>query len=156
MPNIAALLKTEISRLSRKEIRKEVQTLRAASTAYRREIAALKRALASLERRTKQMGKTLPSQADADGAPIEKQTRFIAKGLRSLRTRLGLSAPDLARLIGVSTQSIYNWELKKASPRSAQVSAITALRSIGKKEAQERLETMTRPKKRKAAKRASS
>jgi len=42
MPNIAALLKSEISRLSRREIRKEVQPLRKAAAAHRREIAALK------------------------------------------------------------------------------------------------------------------
>jgi transcriptional regulator with XRE-family HTH domain len=66
----------------------------------------------------------------------------VSKGLVSLRKRLGLSAADLARLLGVSMQSIYNWEHKKASPRKEQVAAIAALRSIGRKEALRRLDTL--------------
>jgi DNA-binding transcriptional regulator YiaG len=84
----------------------------------------------------------------------EKQTRFVAKGLVSLRKRLGLSAADLARLVGVSMQSVYNWEHKKATPRKEQVSAIGALRSLGKREAHQRLKDVSRPAKRKMTKRS--
>ena len=156
MPNIATLLKTEISRLSRREIRSEVGPLRKATATYRREIAALKRAVATLERRTKQIAKvSTSSKSAASEVSGEAPTRFVAKGLRSLRTRLDLSGPELARLLGVSTQSVYNWEHKKASPRKEQVAAIAALRSIGKKDARQRLEAAARPAKgKKVAKRA--
>jgi DNA-binding transcriptional regulator YiaG len=151
MPNIAALLKSEISRLSRKEIRNEVQPLRKAAASHRREIATLKRAIASLERQAKQMTKKAfvdqGAAVDADGKP----TRFVAKGLVSLRKRLAVSAPQLARLLGVSTQSVYNWEHKKAVPRKEQVAAIVALRPVGKKEVHQRLDALARPAKRKAA-----
>jgi transcriptional regulator with XRE-family HTH domain len=70
--------------------------------------------------------------------------------------RLGLSAADLARLLGVSMQSVYNWEHKKATPRKEQVAAIAALRSVGKKEARQRLDLASRPKRRKTTKRARS
>jgi hypothetical protein len=46
-------------------------------------------------------------------------------------------------------QSVYNWEHKKASPRKEQVTAIAALRSVSKKEAQERLNASSRTVKRK-------
>jgi DNA-binding transcriptional regulator YiaG len=82
----------------------------------------------------------------------EKQTRFVAKGLVSLRKRLGLSASDLARLIGVSMQSVYNWERKKATPRREQVAAIAALRGIGKREALQRLDNSGLPRARKSGK----
>jgi transcriptional regulator with XRE-family HTH domain len=138
MPNIASLLKSEISRLARKEIRREVIPLRKATAGYRREIASLKRTLAALDRRTKRvMKQQAPSQTPTDDAP---STRFVAKGLVSLRKRLGLSAADLARLLGVSMQSVYNWERKKATPRREQVAAIAQLRGIGKKEAHQRLD----------------
>jgi DNA-binding transcriptional regulator YiaG len=146
MPNIAALLKDEISRLSRKEIRKEVLPLRRATATYRREIAALKRTVAALERRAKSLAKAAAPREDSstvtDGTPI----RFVSKGLVSLRKRLGISAADLARLLGVSMQSIYNWEHKKATPRKEQVVAIAALRSIGKKEAHARLQDASKKK----------
>jgi len=140
MPNLAALMKDEISRLSRREVRREVLPLRRAAATYRREIAALKRALSALERRTKNLTKAVAPRSKASVADDGKPIRFVSKGLVSLRKRLGLSAADLARLLGVSMQSIYNWEHKKASPRKEQLAAIVALRSIGKNEADERLQ----------------
>ena len=63
----------------------------------------------------------------------------MAKGLRSQRARLGLSAADLGKLIGVSAQSIYNWESDKARPRAAQIARVAQLRVMNKREAQAQL-----------------
>jgi len=149
MANIAAVLKDEISRLSRREIRKEVQPIRKASAVYRREIAALKRQVQDLRRQAGVLAKRAASAGDASpsATATEKPMRFVAKGLRSLRTRLGLSASDLAKLLGVSDQSVYNWELKRASPRKEQMVAIASMRTLGKREAHARLEALrsTRP-----------
>ena len=155
MPNIAALIKSEIVRLSKKEIRSAVQPLRKSAAAHRREIAALKRDIASLERQGKQLAKKVPAQDGAKSVPDEKPIRFVAKGLLALRKRLDMSAPELARLLGVSTQSVYNWEHKKAVPRKEQVAAIAALRPLGKRDAHQRLDASARPTRGKPAKRAS-
>ena len=48
MSNIATVLKAEISRIARKEIRAETESLKTQSTHYRSQIAALKRQLADL------------------------------------------------------------------------------------------------------------
>ena len=141
MPNIASVLKSEISRVARKEVRSEIQTIRKAATTHRREIAALKRRIAELDRKIRSFGKFSGSVSIAEAKDqVGPPTRFVAKGLVSLRKRLGLSAADMARLLDVSMQSVYNWERKKATPRKEQIAAIVALRSIGKKEAIERLE----------------
>ena len=50
MPDIAAVLKEEIARLARKEVRSQTEGLKKASAQYRRDIAALKRQVAELER----------------------------------------------------------------------------------------------------------
>jgi hypothetical protein len=42
-------------------------------------------------------------------------------------------------------QSVYNWERKVAVPRASQIAAIAGLRSIGKKEALQRLEALAAP-----------
>jgi DNA-binding transcriptional regulator YiaG len=68
--------------------------------------------------------------------------RFTAKGLRAQRAGLGLSADEFGKLLGVSAQSVYNWELEKARPRAEQVGRIAALRGIGKREAAERLKQL--------------
>ncbi|MBL8297221.1 MAG: helix-turn-helix transcriptional regulator [Rhodanobacteraceae bacterium] len=141
MPNIATAFKEEISRLCRKEMRKHLEPLRKASTAYRKEIAALKRKLQESERRvgalTKRGGR---SQADTTETSPEKRTRFVPKGLKSLRVRLGLSAVELAGLLGVTGQSIYNWEQKKSTPRAAQLAQLAELRELGKKEVRAKLD----------------
>ncbi|MBA8883115.1 helix-turn-helix domain-containing protein [Dokdonella fugitiva] len=143
MPNIATFLKAEITRLARKEIRGEIGTLRKTSAAHRRDIAALKREIANLQRQNKQLSKRAAGAsqaATAESGEGEVRNRFSAKGFKSMRARLGLSADQLATLLGASMQSVYNWEHGKTVPRANQVAAIAALRTIGKKEAMRRLE----------------
>lgn len=143
MPNIGTLLKDEISRLCRREIRKEVASVKKASAAHRRDIAALKRQIASLQRKAASLEKRASVAGSIKPSTLpDRPVRFVAKGLRSLRARLGLSAPQLALLLGVSEQSVYNWETKKANPRKEQLAAIIALRGIGKREAQQRLDAV--------------
>jgi len=151
MPNIGAILKDEISRLCRREIRKQVQPVRKVSAGYRRDIAALKRQLQELQRRTSALARSTAAKPTANDAGTEpvRASRFVAKGLRSMRARLGLSASDLARLMGVSDQSVYNWELKKSSPRKAQLATLATIRTLGKREAQARLEALKAPRSRK-------
>lgn len=140
MPNIGALLKAEIARLSKREIRKEVAGVKRASATYRREIAALKRQVIALQRKSALLEKRTSQTVDNKAiAPPDRPVRFVAKGLRSLRRRLGLSAAQLALVLGVSEQSIYNWETRKATPRKEQVLAIGAMRGMGKREAKTRL-----------------
>jgi DNA-binding transcriptional regulator YiaG len=140
MPNIATLLKAEITRLARKEVRAETTALRKASAAHRRQIAALKREMAALERRSKSIAKSARSGAPSVEVDKGMKHRFSAKGFKALRAKLGLSASDLGTLLGVSMQSIYNWERGTATPRASQVSAIVGLRSMGKREAMNRLQ----------------
>ena len=61
------------------------------------------------------------------------------RGLRAQRKRLGLSAADFGKLVGVSPQSIYNWEQEASRPREEQIAKLVALRALGKREARERV-----------------
>jgi DNA-binding XRE family transcriptional regulator len=141
MPNVAALLKQEITRLARKEGRGAVDPLKKASAQHRRAIAALRRQIAQLQRQLATLGRRLEKGAGAaPAAPEEPKVRFVARGLHSRRARLGLSAAEYGKLVGVSAQSIYNWEQGAARPRAAQLAALVALRGIGKRQARERLE----------------
>jgi DNA-binding transcriptional regulator YiaG len=94
-----------------------------------------------LEQKAGQLAKRTGSQAASTtpAALPDRPVRFVSKGLKSMRKRLGLSAAQLAKLVGVSEQSVYNWETKKAVPRREQFATIIALRGIGKREAHQRL-----------------
>jgi DNA-binding transcriptional regulator YiaG len=65
--------------------------------------------------------------------------RFSAKGLASQRQRLGLAAAEMGLLLGVSAQTVYNWEAGKSRPRQQQLAAIAALRGLGKRQVKVRL-----------------
>lgn len=134
MPDLAQTLKLEIQRLARKELKKEIEPLRKVVTAQRREISALKKSLASVARH-----KAVSVKPKVEVDASDTRLRFIAKGFRSHRSRLGLSAEDMGTLIGVSGATIYNWEQEKASPRKSQLPAIAAVRGLGKKAALARL-----------------
>lgn len=139
MANIGSIFKSEISRLARKELRGAVGGLKKSANAHRSEIAALKRRIQTLEQALRRLSKdranTAPAAADDDGTP-GATLRFSAKGLASQRKRLGLSAHEVGLLVGASSQSVYNWEQAKARPRARHMPALSALRTLGKKEAQ--------------------
>jgi DNA-binding transcriptional regulator YiaG len=135
MPNIASVLRAEISRIARKEARAEVQATRKASAQHRRSIAELRRELAELRRQ-------LSLATRIRSGAVKQPARFTAKGLRSHRGRLGLSAGDYGRLLGVSAQSVYNWEQEATSPRDAQRLKLLALRAVGSREAHTRLDSL--------------
>jgi DNA-binding transcriptional regulator YiaG len=156
--NLASTLKTEIARLARKEIKTQTDALRKASSSYRRDIAELKRQVAVLSRQLKKAG-ARPAVDTSAGSDETTSSRFSAKGLKSLRARLDLSAADFGKLAGASAQSVYNWENGKTVPRATQVAGLVPLRSLGKREAQARLEALStapRAKSRSRAKKAAS
>ena len=147
MPNIASTLKSEITRLAKREIRSEIAALKKATAAHRRHIAELKRQLADLQRTATQLAKrSRAAQSAPAPAALAESARFQARGLRSLRARLGLSQADMAKLLGVSTLSIYNWEGGKATPRRESLAAIVGLRGVGKQEVKQRISAIERRK----------
>ena len=142
MPNIAAVLKTEIARIARKEVRSQTEEFRKSSAQYRSHIAALRKRIDELERQLKRVGKSAgrsaPAVAESDDDPSTSR-RFSAARLAAQRQKLGLSAADFATLLGVSGQSVYKWEHGESRPRARQLEAIAAVRGIGKREAANRL-----------------
>lgn len=143
MTNIASVLKEEIVRLARKEIRSETAGLKKASAQYRSDIAALKRRVATLEQKLSRLGKTTAKTAEARvESNAETKVRFVAKGFKSLRQRLGLTAGEMGRLLGVTAQSIYSWEAGNSSPRKQQLAKIAMLRGMGKREVSAILEQL--------------
>jgi DNA-binding transcriptional regulator YiaG len=141
MPNIATVLKAEITRVARKQVRGETLNLKKASGQYRTDIAALKRRVVALERQVTRLGRLVNSKKALPAAADDKATalRFSAKGLITHRRRLGLTATAVAKLLGVSAQSVYKWEAGKARPRASQFAAIAALRAMTKTDAAARL-----------------
>jgi DNA-binding transcriptional regulator YiaG len=141
MPNIGTVVREEIVRLSRKECRQQIEPIKKSTTQMRHEVASLKSQVTLLERQVATLSrkvfgvKPATEKVDANTKP----TRFSAKSLQAQRSRLDLSAADIGKLLGVSAQSIYNWESEKARPRAEQIAKLAALRMLGKREVAARL-----------------
>lgn len=110
MPNIATVLKSEIARISRKEIKTETERLQAAVAQGRKDIVALKRQVAALEKLvkqvTKKVGKALPaSEAAVSVEPSTPKIRFSPARLAAHRQKLGLTANEFGALVGVEVPS---------------------------------------------------
>ncbi len=141
MPNIATVLKQEITRLARKEAKAHVEPLRKANAQYRKDIAELKRQLGAMKKRVDYLDAQERKRLRKPVSVSEAEGRRFSPGwLKAHRHRLGLAAADYAELVGVSPQTIYNWEHGKSKPRKEQLAALAAIRRIGKREAQRRLE----------------
>lgn len=148
MPNIATLLKSEITRLARKELRAETEGLKRTLATYRSEISALKKIVQDLKadmkrldvaaRRKPASASAAATEAHGDGTKL----RFRPQGMASNRKRLELSAADFGLLVGASGQTIYAWETGKATPRTQNLAAIAALRGLGKREVMQRLKAL--------------
>lgn len=139
MTAFAAAIKAEITRIARREIRAETDRLKKALASARHDIAALKRELREVRRTKNSSARAKPAVVPVDDGSVQP-LRFSAKGLKAHRARLGLSAAQFGRLIGVSGQSVYLWESGKSVPSKSQLPLIAAIRAIGKREAAARLE----------------
>lgn len=144
MPNIATVLKAEISRISRKEVRSTTEGTQRAVTMYRRQLAEMNRRILLLEREVrslrKQTGKSKQAAQEAEPATA---LRFRADGFKAHRERLGLSAKDLGTLLGVSALTVYKWESGKGRPRASYLPAIAQVRAMGKRKALKRLDELS-------------
>ena len=138
MPNIANVLKSEIARIAKKQLRLELVNMKKAHASFRTDIARLKRLVQALEKSARLSAKSRQKSPEARPTdPTTTSSRFSAKSLASQRRRLGLSAADCGLLIGSSGQAVYNWEAGKARPNARNLAAIAALRTLGRKSAAE-------------------
>ncbi len=143
MPNITSVLNEQIRRLAKREITSQTRSTRRLTAQYRRDIAALKRQVACLQKTVAFLERQEKRRVVEQPVPEKVEgVRFRADGIKSHRTKLGMSAKDYGRLVGVAGLTIYQWEGGKNRPRAAQLAKLVAVRGLGKREALKRLELL--------------
>lgn len=100
MPNITSVLNDQIRRLAKREIKANTKVVRSATVQYRHAIAALKRQVTDLTKRLALVEKHAPQEVTAPPEVLEN-ARFRAMGVKAHRAKLGLSAKDYGKLVGV-------------------------------------------------------
>ena len=137
--DIKQALNDEIRRLARKEIKAAVTPLLGTVSALKKQIAEQKRQIAALEKRCA-VPETEVAAAPAAEEGDEKQVRLNAAGILRLRTKLGLTQGEFAKVLGVAMHTVSVWEQGRRTPRRAHKVRICALRSLGKRELKKKLE----------------
>ena len=143
MPDVASVLKQEISRIARKEISasarqqsKQIQGLKTAVRALKAEVASLNKTVSRLSKVTSvQLSQPKQQEDPAD-------VRISPKGIKKHRQRLKLSQAEMAQLLGVSSNSVTFWETGRTKPQGDNRTAIAELRSLGVREARAMLESL--------------
>ena len=162
MSNIAQALKAEIIRLSRKEVKANVTPLKKSNFALKKAVWDLKNSVSFLTAENKRLSAICNSaQGNQPAIPPEaaEKARFTSKGIRILRTKLGLSQELFAKLLGVSSQAVYAMEHKEGRRlklRPATMSNLLSVRRMGKREVKRMLEEIEGTKKMKPAKKKRS
>ncbi|MHC4885150.1 MAG: helix-turn-helix domain-containing protein, partial [Planctomycetota bacterium] len=147
MPNLAGVLKEEISRLARKETRALTGSLVKENRQLKKTVVELKRRLASVERACRKLSTVVEAKRAEEikvtDAEVE-ETRMTGKAVRSMRKKAKLSQGDFAKLVDVSPMTIFQWEHRTGALnlRGDAKAKLVALKKLSKKEILERLATL--------------
>jgi len=136
MGKMEQTLKSEITRLAKKQVRATCLPLARDVRRLKRTVSALRKTVAVLAR----LGAELHAQRTAERsklavAPEEVKTARLSPLLiKKIRARLGITQGELASLVGVSTSAVGSWEYGKAKPEGHNREALVALRKLGRRD----------------------
>ena len=139
MANVMSVLKSEISRLARKEAKQVVAPVKKVSANYRGLIAGLRKQIDALQKEVATLKRAAPRAEKALAAAQAPQGRFwiTGKGVKALRRKLGLTQAKFAKLVGVSVPTVIKWEKadgKVEIRKKATMARLQELKGKGKRE----------------------
>jgi DNA-binding transcriptional regulator YiaG len=146
MSQLMIVMKGEMRRIARKEIKLAISGLM-------KDKVVLKKAVAALKKQAKQDRKTIAALTEAATRQAkqvaisgvqDKKARITARGVKALRRKLKLSQADFGKLVGVSGITIMKMENHQGplNIREKTRQAYQPIMSIGVKEAKLRLEQL--------------
>jgi DNA-binding transcriptional regulator YiaG len=136
MGKLEQTLKSEITRLAKKQVRATCLPLARDVRQLRRTVSALRKTVAALAR----LGTEFQAERQAQRAKLAvaseevKAARISPLLIKKLRSRLGITQGELATLVGVSHSAVCSWEYGKARPEGHNREALVALRRLGRRE----------------------
>jgi DNA-binding transcriptional regulator YiaG len=153
MSTLAQTIKDEIRRISRREIGLALSNFRRDHIALKKRLAEQKRRIFAIEKVNKELSKKQAAfgqdqRVEVGSGQEAEHAAVYARGIKSLRRRLGLSQIDLATLVGMNRFSIAQWEKKsgKLTIRKPEVrKMLIELKGMKKAEVAARLEKPKRP-----------
>ena len=142
MPNLAALLREEISKIARKEAKNQMRELEKTVSEQRTALARLEKQIGPAKAKAAAKPAAVKPAAKVSEAPAgakEKPIRISPDTILKHRKRLKLSQAELGKLLNVSTNTVLRWEAGKSKPRSKHLPGLDQLRSISLREVKKQL-----------------
>lgn len=148
MGRIESVMKAEVSRLARKEVRAALAPLTEETRRLKKRVSDLTRTVGELRRQVRESARLarITPRPTAVGAPTDATSRLSAGLIKKLRKRLGISQAQLAAVVGVSAVAIQFWESGRTRPNEDNRAAIIALRECGRRDVKLLLEKADRRK----------
>jgi DNA-binding transcriptional regulator YiaG len=149
MPNIAKVLREEIQRLAKRQVKGELSSLKRDNVRLKKSVAELRRQIAALDATSRELAKkvtpVVASKEIEAAAEQAARLRPTSKSLKKLRSRLGLTQAQFGQLLGVSGQAVVQWGTKggRVRMRKTTLAALARIQNIGKREARRRLDEIT-------------
>ena len=143
MGKLESTIKSEIQRLSKREIQATFLPLRREIRAIRLRLSSLSKNFSTLNRLTKEQMQNLPKKG-LEATPEEvKASRLTPDRIRGLRRKLGISMRELGILTGTSLGAILSWEKGKFKPKGEKKAVLVGLRKLRKREVRKLLAEKT-------------
>jgi len=142
MGKLEGMIKSEIVRLAKREMRKIFVPLGRDVRSLKSTVSQLRKAVLVLERfsaqRQKELGKEkIPLQATPEEVKV---SRFSPRLIRSLRKHLGITQKELALLAGVTVGAVHQWESGMFKPGDKKKVVLVAIRKLGRREVRKLVE----------------
>ncbi len=142
MGKVEGIIKSEITRLTKREVRKVSVPLGRDLRSLKSVVSQLRKTVLGLQRITTSQQKELQKGRGVLEAPLEevKESRFSPRLIRSLRRHLGITQKELAVLTGVTVGAVHLWESGQFKPSMKKKAVVVALRKLGRREVRKLLE----------------
>jgi len=158
MAKIESIIKSEITRLAKHEVRTVFRPLRKEVWGMKLKLSNLIKNFTVLDRLAKEASKGKSMGPKLEASPEEvKASRLRPERIAGLRKKLGISQRELGVLVGASLGAVASWEKGKFKPQGEKKAALVALKKTRKRDVKKMLrekaavkEKMPVPKKKKA------
>ena len=136
MGKLETIIKSEIVRLSKRELHKvsvplnrNVRLLKTTVSQIRKAVLVLQRFMAQKQ---KELAKRkIPLEASSEEI---KKSRLSPRLIQSLRKQLGITQRELALLAGVTVGAVQKWEAGRFRPKDEKKRVFAALRKLTRRE----------------------
>lgn len=147
MGKVESILKSEMIRLARREMRKNFVPLKQDIWSMKGILSQLQKSVLILQRFKSQQEKQMAQKPAPEVTPEEmKKARFSPRLIKALRKHLGVSQREMAALAGVTVGAVFQWEKGIFEPKDEKKKILIGLRKLGRREARTLLEEkMTQP-----------